>query len=75
MHKVSGLEYSGDVLTEEEMRWATSPYANSTGGAHGANGEHDTLPLGLHHSPAERQTQRLARAGIVVIRTISNRKR
>ena len=69
------MDYSGDVLTEEEMRWATSPHMTSTGGAHGSNGDHDTLPLGLHHTPAARQEQRLARAGIVVVRQIANRKR
>jgi hypothetical protein len=69
------MDYSGDVLTEEELRWATSPHATFTGGAHGANGEHDTLPIGLHHSPSARTEHRLARAGIVVVRHITNRKR
>ena len=68
------MDYSSDVLTEDEMRWGSS-FGGSTGGAHGSNGDHDTLPLGLHHTPAARQEQRLARAGIVVVRQIANRKR
>ena len=50
------MDYSADVLTEEEMRWATSPYANFTGGAHGANGEHSALPSASTTVPQPEQS-------------------
>lgn len=67
--------YRDDVPTEEALRYnvgSTGPMM--IGGASGGNPEHsDALPLGIHYSRAERQEQRLARAGIVVVRKMGGR--
>lgn len=65
------MDYSDDVPTEQQMRWHAPIPHQFTGSANGTNGTTEGLPIGLHFTSAQRQAQRLARAGIIVVRKAS----